>query len=258
RGKDPVASLWDAGDGRLLSEVMTHSSWVDVCHFTPNGQWLVTASRDATLKYWGVEALVSGIRDPEYSHWLPAGVMNMRLSGDGRRIALILEDQSVRLASMETSGGVITLVHRGVVFDADFDRRGERLVTGSSRGGARLWDVRTGQPISETFRDPGTVWLARFHPDDTSVLTAGDGGTARIRSLPRVSIPAPPWLPDFAETQVSLRGDTLEGFTQEGLLTWEQLDARWRGRAGWGTLPDLRRLGTLEDLGPGTGNSMPE
>ncbi|MGE3309757.1 MAG: protein kinase, partial [Limisphaerales bacterium] len=85
RGKDPVARLWDAGDGRLLSEVMTHSSWVDVSHFTPNGQWLVTASRDATLKYWGDEALVSGIRDPEYSLWLPAGGLNMRWSGDGRR-----------------------------------------------------------------------------------------------------------------------------------------------------------------------------
>jgi len=230
RGKDSVARLWDLENGRLLSDAMVHSSWVDVVLFTPNGKWVMTGSRDATLKYWDVASLVSGRREPDYNHWLPAGILNMRLSEDGQWIAMILEDQSVRVASMEASGVVNTLSHRGVVFDADFDRHGGRLVTAASRGGARLWDVRSGQPISDAFRDSGTVWLARFHPDDTSVLTAGEDGTARLWSLPRVPTLAPPWLADLAETRVALRGDTLGGFTQEGLLTWDQFEARWPGR----------------------------
>ncbi len=240
RGKDGAARLWDVEDGRLVSDAMVHSSWVDVAQFTPNGLWMVTASRDTTMKHWSVASVVSGLREPDYTHWLPASILNVRQSRDGGCFAIILEDQTVRLAAAEGSRPLVSLDHLGVLFDAAFDRYGERVVTVAGRGGARLWDIRSGQPISETFRDPGIVWLARFHPDDTSVLTAGEDGIARLWSAPKAPATAPEWLPDTAETQVVLRGDTLGGFTQEGLMTWEQLDDRWRGRVGSESLPGPR------------------
>jgi MFS family permease len=72
------------------------------------------------------------------------------------------------------------LQHRGAVRDARFSPEGFRVVTASEDQTARLWDARTGRPITEPFHHRGTVWSAVFVPDGTRVLTSSSDRTAAV------------------------------------------------------------------------------
>ena len=69
--------------------------------------------------------------------------------------------------------------HEGEVTHAEFSHDGQRALTVSADGTARLWDVETGRHLL-TLRHAARVWQARFSPDGGRVVTAGADGTARV------------------------------------------------------------------------------
>jgi WD40 repeat protein len=72
-----------------------------------------------------------------------------------------------------------TLEHRDKVTAAAFSPDGARVfpVTGGST--AQIWDVRTGQPVTEPVED-SALDAAAFSPDGAHVVTASAHGTARV------------------------------------------------------------------------------
>jgi WD40 repeat protein len=52
--EDSQVRLWTAGSGVLLSELEGHTKGVNNLLFAPNGQYLVSASYDGTLRLWGI------------------------------------------------------------------------------------------------------------------------------------------------------------------------------------------------------------
>lgn len=118
------------------------------------------------------------------------------------------------------------------MYDARFDADAGRVITASGDGTARVWNSRTGQPMSEPMRHRGLVYTARFAPDGDQVLTAGEDGVIRIWPSPRPGSRSPGWLADLAELTVVLRGDTTGGFNPMGLKTWGEIEAARRGEAG--------------------------
>ena len=66
------------------------------------------------------------------------------------------------------------VVHRAPVNSAVFspDGHGQRVVTASADGTARVWDTRSGQPLGEAIKHEREVWSAVFSPDGRRVVTA--------------------------------------------------------------------------------------
>jgi WD40 repeat protein len=50
----------------------------------------------------------------------------------------------------------------------------------STDGTARVWDARTGKPLTEPLTHQGEVVAAAFSPDGARVVTASTDGTARV------------------------------------------------------------------------------
>src|SRR5206468_4200771 len=71
------------------------------------------------------------------------------------------------------------LRHTGLVNGGQFSPDGQRVVTSSLDGYARLWDSRSGQLMGELKHD-APVHSAGFSPDGGFVVTASKDGTARI------------------------------------------------------------------------------
>jgi WD40 repeat protein len=67
-----------------------------------------------------------------------------------------------------------------VVRSAAFSPDGQRVVTASPDGTARIWDASTHQELAKLEGHFGWVWSAAFSPDGQRVVTAGQDGTARI------------------------------------------------------------------------------
>src|SRR5262245_29984211 len=69
--------------------------------------------------------------------------------------------------------------HRGIVYAAAFDARGERLVTAGDDGVGRLWDG-AGRPVAELRGHEAAIVGAAFSRDGTQIATASWDGTARL------------------------------------------------------------------------------
>ena len=54
------------------------------------------------------------------------------------------------------------------------------MVTASADNTARVWDARSGQPLTEPLQHEGSVHSASFSPDGTRVVTASSDNTARV------------------------------------------------------------------------------
>ena len=70
--------------------------------------------------------------------------------------------------------------HRGPVAAAAFSPDGARVVTASRDTTARIWNARTGKPLTGALEHQGAVLAAAFSADGTRVVTASADGRARV------------------------------------------------------------------------------
>jgi WD40 repeat protein len=56
-GEDSVVKVWDSYTGELVRNLRGHKGLVSSLAFSPDGRWLVSGSRDHTVKVWDVRAL---------------------------------------------------------------------------------------------------------------------------------------------------------------------------------------------------------
>ncbi len=89
-----------------------------------------------------------------------------------------LDPVSDRLFDEQTHS--IAFEHARPVSSAAFSPDGRWVVTSSDDGTARVWDAKSGAPISSPLRHAGPVHSAAFSPNGQQVLTASEDGTARV------------------------------------------------------------------------------
>ncbi|HSJ88587.1 MAG TPA: helix-turn-helix domain-containing protein, partial [Anaerolineales bacterium] len=112
-----------------------------------------------------------------------AGLTNVAVSPDGKRIATSSLDGTARLWDTATGKELFTLQsHTDEVWGVAFSPDGTRLVTSSSDHTAIVWDVVSGQALVILAGHTDGITLAIFSPNDGGrrVATASDDGTAKI------------------------------------------------------------------------------
>jgi WD40 repeat protein len=70
--------------------------------------------------------------------------------------------------------------HPQRIITASLSPDGQRVVTASEDGTARVWNARTGQPVTPPLKHDGSVLFAAFSPDSHFVVTASADNTARV------------------------------------------------------------------------------
>ncbi len=158
-----------------------HTFLVMTAAFSPDGQRIVTASRDHTARIWDAEtgreiATLSG-------HDLP--VNTAVFSPEGSLVVTTSQDRSARLWDAATGRELTKLSgHRFIVRGAAFAPDGKQIVTWSTDRTTRVWDAATGRAITTLSGHTGAVYGAAFSPDGGRIVTASRDQTARIWSAP--------------------------------------------------------------------------
>lgn len=86
------AKVWDAGTGRLVSQLSRFTEIVSSVGFSPNGKWALTASHDASVRVWdpATGALAIDLRDhtgPVYAaSFGPDSKLVVTAGDDGRAL----------------------------------------------------------------------------------------------------------------------------------------------------------------------------
>ncbi len=180
------ARVWDVAKGHPVTATLNHSGGTRGIAFSPDGLYVLTASRDATAQLWDVAT--GGQAAPPLRHL--GGLWHAGFSPDGRQVVTAGEDGAVRVWDLATGDQVIPpLRHPGYqrVYGLAFSPDGRRVLTAGERGRARVWDASNGAPVTPWLWDGGDVVHGTFSPDGRRVVTTSvrtPSPSARLWDVP--------------------------------------------------------------------------
>jgi len=106
-------------------------------------------------------------------------VRDANFSGDGQRIVTTCFDRKARVFDAANGNLLLTLPHDHIIMYARFSPRGDTIVTAGDRA-VRVWDARSGAPVTSPLEHRGMVSECSFSPDGSRVLVPSDDGAAHL------------------------------------------------------------------------------
>jgi WD40 repeat protein len=192
-----------------------HSSAVNSVSYSPNGQYLATASRDSTAKIWDTQgnriatlnghlnSVNSASFSPDNQYLATAsadgtakvwdiqgnliftftghldGVVSVSFSPDGQYLATASEDNTAKVWNIQGKQ-IATFKHSGEVYSVSFSPNGQYLATASRDETAKVWDIEAGNPVATFTTHSDVVYSVSFSPDGQYLATASFDSTAKV------------------------------------------------------------------------------
>ena len=188
---DKSLKLWDVSTGKEIRNLKGHSDWVRSVTFSPDGQYVLSASDDSTIKLWNV----STGEEVKTLNWHTAGVASVAFSPDGRYVLSGGRDytaadkflkkyvgkHSLRLGEVtKRNGGKIFKGHSDWINSVAFSPEGQYILSGSSDGTLKLWNVSTGKEVKTFKGHSDGVRSVAFSPDGKYALSGSDDRTIKL------------------------------------------------------------------------------
>ncbi len=149
-----------------------HNGPIYTAVFSPDGNFILTASDDSTAKVWNLKGeCVTNLNKHKER------IMSAVFSSKDRYILTASWDKKAKLWDRQGRFKA-DLEHKGIVGSAMFSHDGTRIVTASRDGTAKLWDIE-GILLKELNHNT-SVASAVFSPDDKRILTASWDKTAKL------------------------------------------------------------------------------
>lgn len=184
-GYEGQVTLWDAVDGRQLHALAGHRGRVWSVTFSRDAAMIAAAGADHTVRLWPTDAAGSGpLAGPAVLHGHGAPIRSVAFSPDGTRIASGDEAHELRIWDV-ASGRLERCLpgHTGKVRCLRFRPDGT-LVSGSSDGTVRSWDVATGAQLrllqAHGAGRAGKIRTIAFSADHRIMVTGAQDHTARV------------------------------------------------------------------------------
>ena len=200
---DGKAVAWDVASGRpVLSILAARGVPTRVATYSPDGTRILTVN-DAELRMW--DAATGEPRSPVALHTDEAGA---EFSPDGRVVASY-SSIAVRFWDSRTLTMLGSTIRIDGARSGKFSPDGKRFIVVNSKGDARVWDVGSGQLVTERMQHgPVRVVLGVFSPDGKFARTETAPANYHLWSLPPPQpegTPAPEWLLELATMFASKR-----------------------------------------------------
>lgn len=139
-GDDLKINLWDTSGNNLWS-VTGHTSVINCVKFTTDGQYIVSGSRDKTIKVWNASngTLVTTLNGHT------GEVRALDISDDGTRIVSASVDSTIRVWDFSSGNQLYSFKQPGAgkIYTVDFKPGSTQFVAaGTSKGDVQVWDLQ--------------------------------------------------------------------------------------------------------------------
>lgn len=201
-----TAAVWSTADRRKPLATITHAgkgkTEMKAARFSPNGQWLATASTDGTAQIWDAKTYKPVAKIDRH-----APVLCVRFSADSSRLVVGGEDAQAAVYDTATWKPVgVPVLAPGPVFSAAITEDDQALVIASLLLDAvQFYEVNTGRALGDGLTIPAQATCVDYMPLDKVVSVACDDGTVRAVGTPFVTQDVPPWIISFCERLVGLK-----------------------------------------------------
>ncbi|TQN42911.1 WD-40 repeat-containing protein [Blastococcus colisei] len=172
---DKSPRVFDSSSGDLRHELEGHQSWVLGVRPGRDGQRIVSASSDGTVRVWDAPSgqQIAVLRGHEDSSWIQA-----ELDPTGAVVATI-SGQSVRLFRLPEQR-VLPAGQGDWILDVASLPGEEQVVAGGEDGHVRVWDVASGQMVADLTGPGASVQGIDVDPSGRYVAAATHDGTASV------------------------------------------------------------------------------
>jgi WD40 repeat protein len=158
-----VARLWDVGSRRELANLQGHTNTLWQVAFSPDGNYLATASQDQTARLWDTR----GRSQQDVLQVSTESVNCLAFSPDSKLLAAGA-GKRVKLCDVGTAKMVGTpLLQAATVIGVGFLPDGRTLISGGGDGKLRLWSMASHREIA--------AYQVRKSQDMSSMALSPDG-----------------------------------------------------------------------------------
>ena len=162
-------------EGAAVVPQLGHTGSVEAVAFSPDGRFIVSGSRDETLKVW--DAASGALLRTFEGHVGP--VSSVAFSPDGRFIVSGSMDHTLKLWDASTVALLKTFNgHNGLVFSVAFSPDGRFIVSGSDDHTLKLWDAASGALLK-------SAMLSTFVEDEVSSVAFSSDGRYIVSAFSR-------------------------------------------------------------------------
>lgn len=164
----------------LINTLEGHEWWVTDVSFSPDGEILVSSSRDGTIKFWDQQGklLNSVAIDSETEE--QQEVWSVEFSPDGTFLATGNQDKTLKLIDLD--GNIIETLkgHSNRVRDVSFSADSEYIASGGDDNTAIIW-TRDGKLLRRLEEHTGNVNRVSFTNDNQVLATVTDGESNNVK-----------------------------------------------------------------------------
>jgi WD40 repeat protein len=184
--EDQTIKLWDLNlnaPHRLKVDIHPfrilhgHSNRIFSVAFSPNGQFLASASADRTIKLWSPHTGQCLKTLHGHGSWVWA----IAFSPDNHLLASASYDHTVKIWDVSSGECVQTLQgHPGSVLAIAFSPDGKTLFSSGYEQIVKHWDIATGNCLNTWQAISNRVWTVAVSPNHQFVATGGDDSLVRL------------------------------------------------------------------------------
>jgi WD40 repeat protein len=154
-----------------------HEGPVQGCAWSPDGDRIVTGSRDNTVRIW--EARTGRCVATLAGH--QKAVSGCAWSPDGQRIVSASWDKTLRIWEARTGRCVTTLAgHAGSVIGCGWSPDGQRVASASYDRTLRIWEANSGQCLATLLGHTRGVNGCAWSPDGERIVSVSDDCTISV------------------------------------------------------------------------------
>jgi len=180
----PAAGTQEGSERKPHQEFKGHTDFVFGVIHLPDGERIITSSRDGSLRLWNLK---NGLQIGEDWRDGKSAVGTIALSPNGKTVASGSEDGAVRLWDVATGKVIAKWTGHSVgVLSICWSQDGRQVLSGSGDGDVRVRDVESGEtslhiePTNPEHEDMHqSVCPVVYSPDETMIASGGSGKDAK-------------------------------------------------------------------------------